>query len=44
MIGGSCASIDRTCIGEVWVRRTTSSGPGGSPSIARSGLSVAGST
>ena len=27
-IGGSCASIARTCIGEVCVRRTTSSGPG----------------
>ena len=29
-IGGSCASIALTCIGEVWVRSTTSSGPGGS--------------
>ena len=29
-IGGSCSSIALTCIGEVWVRRTTSSGPGGS--------------
>ena len=29
-IGGSWLSIDRTCIGEVWVRSTTSSGPGGS--------------
>ena len=31
-IGGGWASIERTCIGEVWVRRTTSSGPGGSSS------------
>ena len=29
-IGGGWASIERTCIGDVWVRRTTSSGPGGS--------------
>ena len=29
-IGGPWLSIARTCIGEVWVRRTTSSGPGGS--------------
>ena len=28
-IGGRSARIDLTCIGEVWVRRTTSSGPGG---------------
>ena len=28
-IGGGCASIERTCIGEVCVRSTTSSGPGG---------------
>ena len=34
-IGGGCASIARTCIGEVWVRRTTSSGPGGRPSARR---------
>ena len=28
-MGGSCASIALTCMGEVWVRSTTSSGPGG---------------
>ena len=47
-IGGGWASIERTCIGEVWVRRTTSSGPGGSSSpfegIRRSERSVDGST
>ena len=28
-MGGGCASIARTCVGEVWVRNSTSSGPGG---------------
>ncbi len=28
-IGGCCASMPRTCIGEVWVRSSTSRGPGG---------------
>ena len=47
-IGGGCDSIARTCIGEVWVRSTTSSGPGGSSSpldgIRRSLRNVDGST
>ena len=43
-IGGFWLSIARTCIGEVWVRRTTSSGPGVCPSMLRSGERLAGST
>ena len=34
-IGGGCDSIARTCIGDVCVRSTTSSGPGGSSLAVR---------